>query len=129
MKRLPLMIVTLLLASCTQLSRHHEPVTRPTTTYPAAREADYVIKDFQFHTGQTLPELRIHYRTFGTPRIDEKGVVRNAVLIMHGTGGSGKQFIRNEFAGELFGTGQLLDADKYFIILPDDIGHGQSSKP
>ena len=71
----------------------------------------------------------MHYRTLGQPQRDEQGIVRNAVLIMHGTTGSGAQFIRNEFAGELFGKGQLLDAERYFIILPDDIGHGQSSKP
>jgi homoserine O-acetyltransferase len=71
----------------------------------------------------------MHYRTVGKPQRDEKGVVHNAVLIMHGTTGSGKQFDVPGFAGELFGKGQLLDAEKYFIILPDDLGHGQSSKP
>jgi homoserine O-acetyltransferase len=76
-----------------------------------------------------LPELRLHYRTLGTPKKDSKGIVRNAVWIGHGTGGSGAQFIRAEFAGELFGPGQLLDATKYFIVLPDGIGHGKSSKP
>ena len=92
-------------------------------------QGDYVIKDFRFASGETLPELRIHYRTFGTPKTDARGVVSNAVLIMHGTGGSGAQFVGRNFAGELFGSGQLLDAAQYFIILPDDIGHGQSSKP
>jgi homoserine O-acetyltransferase/O-succinyltransferase len=90
---------------------------------------DYVIRDFRFASGETLPELRIHYRTYGQPRKDGQGVVRNAVLIMHGTGGSGAQFVGKGFAGELFGPGQWLDASRYFIILPDDIGHGQSSKP
>jgi homoserine O-acetyltransferase len=71
----------------------------------------------------------MHYRTLGTPRKDAQGVVRNAVLIMHGTGGTGGQFVGRGFAGELFGAGQLLDASKYFIILPDDIGHGKTSKP
>jgi homoserine O-acetyltransferase/O-succinyltransferase len=97
--------------------------------YPAPIEGDYTLKDFHFTSGATLPELRIHYRTLGQPRKDAKGIVRNAVLIVHGTGGTGKQFIRDEFAGELFGAGQLLDATKYFIVLPDGIGHGQSSKP
>jgi homoserine O-acetyltransferase/O-succinyltransferase len=97
--------------------------------YPAATEGDYTLKDFRFTSGATLPELRIHYRTVGQPRKDAKGIVRNAVLIVHGTGGTGKQFIRDEFAGELFGAGQLLDATKYFIVLPDGIGHGKSSKP
>ena len=93
------------------------------------RQGNYIIRDFRFTSGETLPELRIHYRTFGEPRRDSQGVVRNAVLIMHGTGGSGSQFLGKGFAGELFGAGQLLDASRYFIILPDDIGHGQSSKP
>jgi len=76
-----------------------------------------------------LPRLRIHYRSFGTPRQDAHGVVRNAVLILHGTGGSGASLVREEFAGELFGPGQLLDASRYFLVLPDGIGHGKSSKP
>jgi homoserine O-acetyltransferase len=97
--------------------------------YPPASEGDYVIHDFHFHSGQVLPELRMHYRTLGQPRSDEKGIVRNAVLIMHGTTGSGAQFMRKEFAGTLFGKGQLLDAEKYFLILPDAVGHGHSSKP
>lgn len=97
--------------------------------YPAPAEGDFVIKDFKFHSGESLPELRIHYRTVGTPRRDAAGAVRNAVLITHGTTGSGAQFIRPEFAGELFGAGQPLDAAKYFIVLPDGIGHGKSSKP
>ena len=96
---------------------------------PQPVEGDYLIHDFRFASGETLPELRIHYRTLGTPRTDAHGVVRNAVLITHGTGGSGAQFIRPEFAGELFGPGQLLDATRYFLVLPDGIGHGKSSKP
>ena len=97
--------------------------------YPAPVEADYVLKDFRFTSGEVVPELRLHYRTLGNPVRDKKGVVRNAVWIGHGTGGSGAQFIRPEFAGELFGAGQLLDATKYFIVLPDGIGHGKSAKP
>ena len=97
--------------------------------YPAPTEADYVIRDFKFASGESLPELRIHYRTLGKPEKDAQGRTRNAVLITHGTTGSGAQFIRPEFAGELFGQGQPLDATKYFIILPDGIGHGKSSKP
>ncbi|HEX5475824.1 MAG TPA: alpha/beta fold hydrolase [Vicinamibacterales bacterium] len=96
---------------------------------PVPVEHDFVIHDFHFTSGETLPELRIHYRTYGTPRKDAQGIVRNAVLIMHGTGGTGAQFIGRGFAGELFGAGQPLDAAKYFIVLPDDIGHGKSSKP
>jgi len=98
-------------------------------TYPTPVEADSVLHDFHFSSGETLSELRIHYRTLGTPVKDKHGSVRNAVIIGHGTGGTGGQFIRPEFAGELFGAGQLLDASKYFIVLPDGIGHGKSSKP
>ncbi len=97
--------------------------------YPTPVQHDFILKDFKFRAGGMLPELRIHYRTLGKPERDAAGVVRNAVLIMHGTGGSGAQFIRSEFAGALFGAGAPLDATRYFIILPDDIGHGQSSKP
>jgi homoserine O-acetyltransferase/O-succinyltransferase len=97
--------------------------------YPAPTEGDYVIRDFKFTSGETMPELKIHYRTIGKPVKDDKGVVQNAVLITHGTTGSGAQFIRPEFAGELFGAGQPLDAAKFFLIMPDGIGHGKSSKP
>ena len=96
---------------------------------PAITEGDFVIRDFRFVSGDVLPELRLHYRTMGTPRRDAAGRVRNAVLIMHGTGGTGAQFAGANFAGELFRPGQPLDAEKYVIILPDDIGHGRSSKP
>ncbi len=98
-------------------------------SYPTPAQGDFTIRDFKFESGESLPELRLHYRTIGTPVRDGSGVVRNAVLIMHGTGGSGQQFLSQQFAGTLFGPGQLLDATKYFIILPDGIGHGQSSKP
>lgn len=97
--------------------------------YPAATEGDYILRDFKFASGEVLPELRIHYRTLGQQQKDERGRTNNAVLIMHGTTGSGGQFIRPEFAGELFGKDQPLDAAKYFIVLPDGIGHGKSSKP
>ena len=97
--------------------------------YPAPAQGDFVVRNFRFASDEKLPELRLHYRTLGTPHRDAQGVVRNAVLILHGTGGSGAQFIRPEFAGALFGAGQPLDASRYFIILPDGIGHGQSSKP
>src|SRR5437879_13915953 len=82
--------------------------------YPAPREDDYTIRDFKFTSGETLPELRIHYRTLGKAERDAQGKTRNAVLIMHGTTGSGAQFIRPEFAGELFGKDQPLDAAKFF---------------
>jgi homoserine O-acetyltransferase len=96
---------------------------------PEPVEGDFVIKNFTFTDGEALPELRIHYRTLGKPVKDARGMVRNAVLIGHGTGGSGENFLTPQFAGELFGPGQTLDATKYFIILPDGIGHGKSSKP
>lgn len=97
--------------------------------YPAPVEGDFVLHDFKFRSGPTLPELRIHFRTLGRPQRDGQGTVRNAVLILHGTTGSGAQFLRPEFAGELFGAGQPLDATRFFIILPDGIGHGQSGRP
>jgi homoserine O-acetyltransferase len=97
--------------------------------YPAPVEGDFVARDFTFRSGETLPELRLHYRTIGTPRRDASGVIRNAVLVLHGTGGSGQGFLTAAFAGQLFGGGRLLDATRYFIVLPDGIGHGKSSKP
>src|SRR5467141_2595600 len=97
--------------------------------YPRPTEGDYTIRDFKFTSGETLPELRLHYRTLGKPEKDAQGKTTNTVLIMHGTTGSGAQFIRPEFAGELFGKDQPLDATRFFIVLPDGIGHGKSSKP
>ena len=101
----------------------------PQAAPPAVAEADFVLRDFRFTSGEVLPELRLHYRTVGTPQRDASGRVRNAVIVMHGTGGTGAQFVGPGFAGELFGPGQPLDAAKYFIVLPDGIGHGKSSKP
>jgi len=95
----------------------------------AVTEGDYTAKDFQFKSGEKLAELRLHYRTLGKPERDGNGNITNAVMILHGTGGSGAQFLQKQFADELFGEGQLLDANRYFIILPDGIGHGKSSKP
>jgi homoserine O-acetyltransferase/O-succinyltransferase len=100
-----------------------------TAQYPAPLERDFVIPNFHFASGETLPELRIHYRTLGKPERDAQGVVRNAVLIMHGTGGSGASLINQIFAGELFRPGGVLDAARFYLILPDGIGHGKSSKP
>src|SRR5437762_12949278 len=97
--------------------------------YPAPAEGDYTLRDFKFASGETLPELHVHYRTLGKSEKDAQGKTTNAVLIMHGTTGSGAQFFRPEFADELFGPGQPLDATKFFIVLPDGIGHGKSSKP
>src|SRR5438128_1903062 len=97
--------------------------------YPPPVESDYTVRHFKFASGESLPELRIHYRTLGKIDKDDQGKTRNAILIMHGTTGSGAQFIRPEFAGELFGKDQPLDATNFFIVLPDGIGHGKSSKP
>jgi homoserine O-acetyltransferase/O-succinyltransferase len=97
--------------------------------YPAPVEGDFVARNFAFASGDRLAEVKIHYRTVGAPRKDPDGVVRNGVLILHGTGGTGAAFLGNNYGGRLFGKGQPLDAEKFFIILPDNIGHGQSSKP
>ena len=97
--------------------------------YPAPAEGDYKVKDFVFESKEVLPELDLHYATIGTPHTDKEGRTDNAVLIMHGTTGTWKQFLNDRFAGLLFGPGQLLDASRYFIILTDAIGHGGSSKP
>lgn len=94
---------------------------------PAPVEADFVVKDFRFAGGETLPEVRIHYATIGTLRRSERGT--NAVLVLHGTGGSLKQFLVDRFAGVLFAPGGALDASRFFIIIPDNVGHGASSKP
>ena len=98
-------------------------------SYPVPQEGDWIAKEFAFSTGESLPELRLHYYTLGTPQRDAGGLVRNAVLILHGTTGTGRGFLTDAFAGTLFGPGQLLDAAKYYIIFPDGIGHGKSSKP
>ena len=90
--------------------------------YPAPKEGAWVARAFRFHTGDVIPELRLHYTTVGHP-------TGTPVLILHGTGGAGANFLNPAFAGELFGSGQPLDASKYFIILPDAIGTGKSSKP
>ena len=91
--------------------------------------ADYIAKNFKFETGETLPEVRLHYLALGKPRRDASGVVRNAVLILHGTTGSGAGFMSPTYAGVLFGPGQLLDTSKFYVVLPDNIGHGGSTKP
>jgi homoserine O-acetyltransferase len=96
---------------------------------PAPAEGDCKLRDFHFTSGETVPELRVHYTTLGTPARDAAGVVRNAVLILHGTTGDGKGFLRDQFSGQLFGPGQTLDAASHFIVLPDGIGHGKSSRP
>jgi homoserine O-acetyltransferase len=109
-------------------------VKSPVPVAPAAkswpiREGDVILKDFRFRSGESLAELRMHYTTLGSPHRNAAGVIDNAVMVLHGTGGTGQQFLRPQFADELYGPGQPLDIRKYWIILPDNIGHGKSSKP
>jgi homoserine O-acetyltransferase len=122
MKRL-VFIIIMLVASL------HAAVAADIAARLHVRQGDFHVHDFHFADGEILPDLRLHYRTIGKPVRDASGRVRNAVLIMHGTSGSGANFLGKNFAGQLFMPGQLLDANKYFIILPDGIGHGGSSKP
>lgn len=98
------------------------PLVANAADYPAPKEGNWIARDFRFHTGEVLPEIRLHYRTIGKP----EGV---PVVVLHGTGSSGVSMLTPAFAGELFGPGQPLDAEKYFIILPDALGHGNSTKP
>lgn len=113
---------------------------QPTAPAPAApsaaqakswptREGDVILKNFRFRSGENLPELRMHYTALGQPHRNSAGVIDNAVMVLHGTGGSGQQFLRPQFADELYGPGQPLDISKYWVILADNIGHGKSSKP
>src|SRR5216684_3773805 len=101
----------------------------PTMATAVTTEGEFVVKDFRFRDGETMAELRLHYATLGKPARDVAGRITNAAMLLHGTGGTGAQFLQAQFAGELFGAGQLLDTAKYYIILPDGIGHGKSSKP
>ena len=126
MRRIP---VRLLAAAAAIYFLFSSPLWSQTSKWPGTTEGDYIAKGFQFRSGETMPELRLHYTTLGKLVRDSQGRATNAVLILHGTGGTGGQFLQPIFAGELFGPGQLLDASRYFIILPDGIGHGKSSKP
>ena len=90
--------------------------------YPPPKEGSWVAKDFRFHNGEILPEVRLHYRTIGDPKGEP-------VLVLHGTAGSGASMLTQNFAGQLFGPGQPFDAARYYIIIPDTVGHGKSSKP
>jgi homoserine O-acetyltransferase len=124
--------VALFLAALVGVAQAQTPPQAPATTSSpqfATQEGDFIVRDFKFTSGETLPELRLHYTTLGSPKRDAKGHVTNAVLILHGTGGDGHQFLRPQFAGVLFAAGGLLDPARYYIILPDGIGHGKSSKP
>jgi homoserine O-acetyltransferase len=106
------------------------PGQRATSDYASQlKEGDARLRDFAFASGERLPELRMHYATLGTPHRDRSGAIDNAVMILHGTGGTGRQFLAPQFADELYGPGQPLDIRRFYIILPDAIGHGRSSKP
>jgi len=115
-------VIILISFLCTCLSFFGQTNLQPKT-------GDFVLNNYKFDSGETLPELKIHYVTLGQPRKDANGHVANAVLILHGTGGSHTQFLGRAFGGVLFCKGQLLDADKYFIVIPDNVGHSGSSKP
>ena len=108
-------------------------VNAQTAVPPASKftpqDGEYVLRDFHFKSGETLPELRMHYMTLGKPVRDDNGRVTNAVLLLHGTGGSGRQFLQPQFADVLLGPGQLLDVNRYYIIMVDNVGHGKSRKP
>src|SRR5438132_6866856 len=104
------------------------PAPATTKSWPT-REGEVVLKDFRFRDGEFLPQVRMHYTTLGAPHHDAAGAIDNAVMVLHGTGGDGKQFLRPQFADELYGPGQPLDIRRYWIILPDSVGHGKSSKP
>ena len=97
-------------------------VTAMAADYPAPKQGDFIASDFKFHTGEVMPEVRLHYTTIGEP-------AGQPVVVLHGSGGSAAAMLTPSFAGELFGAGQPLDASKYYIILPDSVGHGKSSKP
>lgn len=112
--------------ACSAFAQYRQ---QPLPPLPDSTEVDYVLDNFKFSTGETLPELRLHYTTFGKPVRDKHGRTTNAVYIMHGTTGNSHNFVNQLFAGHLFEAGQLLDANKYYIILADGIGHGKSSKP
>jgi homoserine O-acetyltransferase/O-succinyltransferase len=125
---LPLLLAALLQsASPPPLAPTPRPAP-PARTWPT-HEADFIVHGFRFRSGETLPEVHIHYTTLGQPHRNAKGEIDNAVMVLHGTGGTGKQFLVSQFAGELYGPGQPLDIRKYWIILPDNVGHGGSSKP
>jgi len=122
-------VVLRLLALALTLSGAPHVTLAATPDWPGVAQGDAVLHDFHFVTGEHVAELRLHYRTLGTPHRDASGAIDNAVLLLHSTSSSGAQFLTANFAGQLFGSGQLLDAQRYFIIMPDAIGHGASAKP
>lgn len=123
------MLRTLLIAAALVAGGAALAQPAPSPFAAQAREGDFTVRGFKFRSGETLPELKLHYTTLGTPKRDAAGRITNAVMVLHGTGGSGRQFLASQFADELYGPGQPLDIGRYYVILPDGIGHGQSSKP
>jgi homoserine O-acetyltransferase len=105
------------------------PASAETVTWPNQKEGDFVIEDYKFQDGETLDALKLHYTVLGTPKKTASGDIGNAIILLHGTSGTGKNWLLPSLAGELFGEGQPLDASRYFIIMPDGIGRGGSSKP
>lgn len=123
------LVIVQLAASLTTYAVAQSPRPDYPPTHWPVKSGTYIIHDFRFETGETLPNLRLHYITLGTPHRDANGHTDNAVLLLHGTGGSAHSLLNPVFSDVLFGPGQPLDITKFFIILPDDIGHGESSKP
>ena len=117
-------VVTLALGQAGTTHAPEKPATEPLTS-----EGDFVVHNFRFQSGESMAEVKMHFITLGSPVKDARGRTTNAVLILHGTSGNSRSFLRPIFAGALFGPGQLLDATRYYIIIPDNIGHGKSSKP
>lgn len=123
------MLLALLLAAAAPAAQPAPPPPAPAAKQWPIKEGDFVMRDFAFRSGEKLATLKLHYTTLGTPHRNAAGEIDNAVMVLHGTGGTGKQFLQPQFADELYGPGQPLDIARYFIILPDNIGHGGSSKP
>lgn len=123
-----LLLATMALLCCGALSQTNAVSSAPQGKWPAV-DGTVVLPDFRFGTGETLSQLKLHYVTLGTPHQNAAGDTDNAVLLLHGTGGNAHSLLNPIFADVLFGPGSVLDITKYFIILPDDIGHGESSKP
>ena len=122
-------VLALVILAAAPVLAARKPARAPAPPAAAPREGDGVFTDFQFRSGETLPELRIHYLALGRLERDASGHARNAVLVLHGTGGTGRQFLAAQFANELYGAGAPLDTARWYVVLPDGIGHGRSSKP
>ena len=123
------LLVSSLAVQAAQPASSAPPAPAATATKWPSREGDFVVRDFRFQSGERLAQLKLHYTTLGQPHRNRRGEIDNAVMVLHGTGGSGKQFLQPQFADELYGPGQPLDIRRYWIILPDTLGHGGSSKP